>query len=122
MTLRYAWTLSALSLALGSGSGAAKAGPCADHIYDVQVAVGKRLNATAAQGGTAAESTGALLHHQPTPGSVAAAEARLGELPQDEIVAIEEDMERAQEADAAGDREKCDKALADAERRLGQQR
>ena len=61
-------------------SGPALAGPCADRIYRDQVAFDKRLDAAAAHGHAAAESTCAMLHHQPTPGSIAQAEAAAGDL------------------------------------------
>ena len=73
MAVRHAMALGAFSLALFSA--AAHAGPCTSQIYDADVAISKRLNAAAAAGKTAPETQGALLHHQPTPQSVARAEA-----------------------------------------------
>ena len=67
----------------------------------------------------ARESSAATEHRQPTPGSIAAAEARLGELSPEKIAAVNAAMTRARAADQAGDKSACDEALADAQRALG---
>src|SRR5215471_1927162 len=56
------------------------AGPCSAEIYSMEARVDARLQAKAADGPTLPESGEALLHRQPTPGSIAAAESRLGML------------------------------------------
>jgi hypothetical protein len=116
MAVRHALALGATALALLSGP--ALAGPCAERLYRDDLALGRKLNAAAARGRTAVETTGALLHHQPTPSSVAQAEAAVGDLSEAEAKAATEAMEEARKADVAGDKEACEKALDDFERIL----
>lgn len=97
----------------------AHAGPCTDALYQADVAINKRLDVAAAQGKSAAQSLGAQLHRQPTPGSIAAAEGKLGDLTDADVAAVQKDMDAARKADAAGDKAGCDKALADVRRILG---
>ena len=68
---------------------------------------------------TAPESTAAKTHHQPTPSSIAAAEAEHGQLSPEEFTAVNAAMAQALKADGAGDRSACEQALADAKRLLG---
>jgi hypothetical protein len=90
------------------------AGPCTKDIEN-------RLNATAAAGPTAKQSTGAQMHRQPTPGSIANAERKLGELSPGTIVTVKEAMDRAQKADAAGDESGCRKILEQIARSIGRE-
>jgi hypothetical protein len=99
-------------------SAPARAGPCTNQIYDTDLALGKRLNAAAAQGSDVTESTAAKLHRQPTPRSVANAEERAGDLTESQVTALTEDMDQARSADAAGNLTACQKALADVQRVL----
>jgi hypothetical protein len=93
------------------------AGPCSDEIDRMQIEVDARIEAIAAAGPTARESTAATLNRQPTPGSLAAAEEKLGDGPQtEEAVAA---LARAREAVRANDKSACEKALADARRAIG---
>jgi hypothetical protein len=117
MAVRHAMALGAFSLALFSA--AAHAGPCTSQIYDADVAISKRLNAAAAAGKTAPETQGALLHHQPTPQSVARAEAQVGDLSEAELKSLTEFMQEARRADEANDTAACQKALADIQQVLG---
>jgi hypothetical protein len=117
MIVRNGFAASLAALALGSTT--AHAGPCSTQIYNDDLAIGKRLGAAAAHGKTAPESQGALLHRQPTPLSVAGAEAKAGDLSEAEVKAITEFMDEARKADAVGDAAACQKAIADAERMLG---
>jgi hypothetical protein len=116
MAIRHAMALGAAALAVFSTT--AHAGPCASQIYDEDVAIGRRLDAAAARGKAAPESQGALLHHQPTPLSVAGAEEKAGDLSEAEVKALAAFMDEARKADVAGDVAACQKALADAERML----
>ncbi len=116
MAIRHAMALGAAALAVFSAT--AYAGPCAGQIYDENLAINKRLDAAAARGKAAPESQGALLHHQPTPLSVAGAEEKAGDLSETEVKALAEFMEEARKADSAGDIAACRKALADADRML----
>jgi hypothetical protein len=116
MAVRYVIWLSVAGLSLYSV--AAYAGPCTGQIYDADLAISKRLDAAAARGKAAPESQGALLHHQPTPLSVAGAEQKAGDLSESEVKAITAFMDEARKADAIGDAAACGKAIADAERML----
>jgi hypothetical protein len=95
------------------------AGPCTEEIYQTDMAIGKRLNATAAEGKTGAESSFATMHRQPTPTTVAGAEAKLGELPEADLRRIEIFMDEARKADVANNKADCEKALAEARKILG---
>ena len=55
------------------------AGPCLPEIDRMQARVDAMIAATAADGPAGRESTAALTHRQPTPSSIAAAEAKLRE-------------------------------------------
>ena len=115
-----------IPLAIASGAAAlvlwtatSHAGPCTDEIYQADVAIGKRLDAIAGQGRAAPESNFATMHRQPTPGTVARAEAQVGDLSDADLNAMTQDMEEARKADAANDQAGCEKALADVRRIVG---
>lgn len=94
------------------------AGPCTQEITQVQAQVDARVDAVAGAGPSGAESNAARLHRQPTPGSIAAAEQKLGEgKPEEAALAA---MARARAADAAGDKAGCDEALALARKAIAQ--
>ena len=78
-----------------------------------------KLDAKAGAGPGARETTAATMHRQPTPGSIAAAEERLGELSAQTAEAAARAMARARAADGAGDKSACERALADAQRAFG---
>jgi hypothetical protein len=75
-----------------------------------------KLEAQAAAGRSARESTAATLHRQPTPGSIAAAEVNLGGISPEKVQAVEALMARAREADRAGDQSACEQELAEVQR------
>ncbi len=113
-------------LAIASGAAAfalwtvaADAGPCADEIYQADLAIGKRLDAAAAAGRPAPESNFATMHRQPTPGTLAQAEQQAGDLSATDVQTMEQDMQAARKADAANDHAGCEKALDDVRRILG---
>ena len=56
------------------------AGPCSQVIDQMQAKIDARLEAAADVGRSAPESSAATMHRQPTPGSIAAGEGKLGEL------------------------------------------
>jgi hypothetical protein len=114
MTIRRLPALSAAMLTLSMQPG--YAGPCSSQIDRVQAAVDAKIEATAAAGRSAPESTSALLNHQPTPDSIAAAERKLGE--GSRVQAALGALARARDADLADDRSACERALADAQRAL----
>jgi hypothetical protein len=63
--------------------------------------------------------TSALLHRQPTPGSIAAAERQLGEVSPLKVEVVDAAMASARKADLAGDKRACEQALAEVQRELG---
>ena len=95
----------------------AYAGPCSDKIGQMQSRIDAAVEQTAAAGGTARERTGRT-HVQPTPRSIAEAEAKLGEVTAQQMDAVREAIVRARAADSAGDKAACEQALVDAERAL----
>ena len=93
----------------------ALAGPCTERIDQANVAVEKLLDAAAANAKPAAESTFATMHRQPTPGTVASAEQKSGNLSEAQVEAITEKLDAARDADNKGDGAGCEKALNEAE-------
>jgi hypothetical protein len=87
------------------------AGPCSAQIDAVQAQVDARATAIAGAG------TAALLHREPTPGSIARAEESLGEGAS--ITKALSALERAREADRGGNEGNCEQALAEARRAIG---
>ena len=117
MILRRLLVLSAVALAMSPVAGCAD--PCSHDIDLMQSRVDARLEAKAAAGPSARESTAATMHRQPTPGSIAAAEGKLGEVSSDQVKAIEVAMARARKADLANDKSPCEQALAEVQRAIG---
>jgi len=75
------WPILPLTAAALAGSSVlAYAGVCSDAVASMQAHVDARLDAIAGSGRAGVESGAALIHRQPTPSSVAAAEEKLGEL------------------------------------------
>ena len=96
------------------------AGPCLQQIEAFQIEIDARLNAAAAAGPAGTESTAATMHHQPTPQSIAAAEAKLGDISPEKAKEVGEAVKLARKADQAGDRSSCEKALAKAKKVIGE--
>jgi hypothetical protein len=96
------------------------AGPCSADIDATQRRIDAKLEAAAARGRTAAESTAATAHRQPTPDSIAAAEARLGDVSDQFVHVVEEDMARARHDDADGNEAGCTEALNKVHKELGE--
>jgi hypothetical protein len=94
------------------------AGPCSKQIEEFQIQIDAKLNAAAANGPAADETTAATDHRQPTPKSIAAAEVKLGDVSQKVVRAVADALASARKADLAGDRTGCDRALAAAQRAL----
>jgi hypothetical protein len=94
------------------------AGPCTQQIDATQSRIDARLEAKAAGGPSAQESVNATMNRQPTPASIAAAEAKLHELSPRRISAVKKAMVQARAADAAGDMKACQRALAKVRRVL----
>jgi hypothetical protein len=101
-----------ITLGVIGGGVAAQAGPCANQISQVEQAI-RSAQIKSGAGGvgagepSAAQSVGAQLHHQPTPGSVQSAERMA-------IADGDAALERARKADAEGNVAACTRALAEA--------
>jgi hypothetical protein len=99
------------SAALLGGAGAAYSGPCTAQIAHLEQQI--NLAAAGPAGGpTAPQSLGAQLHHQPTPRDVRHAEEVAN-------TAADAALERARQADAAGNADDCNEALRQARRLYG---
>jgi hypothetical protein len=90
------------------GTASAHAGPCSNAIAQFEQAVRQAANNPSA-GPTARQSVDAQLDRQPTPGSVAGAEARAQ-------ATFEVALARAKRLDARGNRAGCTRALRAAKR------
>ena len=117
MTVRQLLVISPFALSLVALP--CQAGPCSKDLERIQLLADARLNAIAAAGPTADQSTAAQLHRQPTPRSMAEAEQKLGELSPVAIEKVRDALTRARSADAAGDTVGCQQALAEVEREIG---
>ena len=114
------WRLLGLSAAaLAASTIVCFAGPCLPEIERMQARLNARLESAAGAGLSAPQSSDALLHHQPTPGSIARAEIQLGELSPEKAKVIREAMARARAADQTGDEAACEQALAEVQRTIG---
>ena len=111
-----AWTAAAFAASLSPGH----AGPCTQQIDQMQARIDAKLEARAAAGPTARETVGAMTRRQPTPGSIAAAEEKLGGLEPGTVALVQQAMARARAADGAGDKSACEQALAEIQRAIGQ--
>jgi len=96
------------------------AGPCTSAIDQLQSQIDARLAAKAGAGGFASEAPSATMHHQPTPGSIANAETKLGELSPAVLDKARDAMARARAADAAGDANGCQSAVTELQKMLAQ--
>jgi hypothetical protein len=88
----------------------AHAGPCSDAIDRVQAQVDATIDQRADAGPWLRESNSALLNHQPTPRSIAAAEAAAGRGRKQEAALAA--LGRARDADFRGDATQCHHELA----------
>lgn len=104
---------SALFFSLLIPAGPALGGPCTAQIDAAQARVDEKIAAQAGSGPTGPESRDAKLHHQPTPRSMAEAEAKLGE--GTGMIDAVNSLNEAREADRSGDAARCKQALAKVE-------
>ena len=116
MTMRAVLAFLALAAALCPAP--SRAGPCAEEIYQADVAINKKLDAIAARGKSGDESAFATSHHQPTPATVAGAEESLGDISESDVSAVRAFMQEARKADERGDKPACEKALSEARKIL----
>ena len=117
MTVRQLLVISPFALSLLTLP--CQAGPCSKDIERIQVLIDTKLNAVAAAGPSAEQSSEAQMHRQPTPRSMAEAESKLGELSPSTIAKVRAAMVRAHNADIAGDADGCNKALAEVRDQIG---
>jgi hypothetical protein len=82
----------------------------------MQARIDSALEARAAGGPAAKEGAFAGMSKQPTPGSMASAEEKLGELSPQIVDAVRRAMAKARAADSAGDSSACASALAEVQR------
>jgi hypothetical protein len=113
MPLARALIVSAATLVISTSFG--QAGPCLPAVARVQADVDAYLEARAGAGRLAEESTRALMHRQPTPATIAAAEAAVGDLNAATAENVTQAMTRARHFDRAGETSACEQALGDAE-------
>lgn len=106
----------AAALLLGTAP-AAFAAPCSESIKQAQAALDSYLDALAAAGPSAPESTDALLNHEPSPSSIARAEAALGDGDEPEIA--QEALDRARAAEMNGNAAACEVQVARARVAIG---
>jgi hypothetical protein len=98
---------------------AAEASPCGEKIAALQA----RFSASPAAAdpaiaGTETESVDAKLHHQPTAGSVATAEASADSEAARRSAHFQIEIEQAQAADDSGDARSCEEAVVEAQKAL----
>ena len=109
--------LTVLSLATILWAQPGFAGPCTSEIDQAQAVIDKRLESIAATGATGTQTDAAQLHRQPTPGSIAAAEQKLGEGTSVEPAMAA--LAQARRADERDDSTGCNAAMMDVRRLLG---
>jgi hypothetical protein len=107
-----------VAIVLATSISASFASPCSQEIDRVQAKFDAILEAQAGAGPSARESAAATMHRQPTPGSIATAESKLGEVSPEKVQAVEALLTRAREADRVGDQSACEQALAEVRRVL----
>ena len=117
MTMRQLLVTGTSLLSLSALS--CQAGPCTDDIDRTISHLDARLAAKVAAGPTAKQSTKAQLHHQPTPGSKIKAAVELGDLSQETVDKVRAALDRARQADKAGEMAACERALADVHKAIG---
>jgi hypothetical protein len=103
---------------LAAATPAVGADSCNGDIVRVVIRINAELAAIESKGPVVPQSSAARLHHQPTPGSIAAAESRAGVLPARSVKAVEAGLARARKAARSGDQGACEQALAQVQRLL----
>jgi GTP cyclohydrolase FolE2 len=118
--MRIRQSLMACGAALTVSISVSYAGPCSQEIVRFRAVIDAKQHSNAAAGLSAPESTAATTHRQPTQRSIGAAESQLGEVSPEKLQAVLSAVDRANEADRAGDQIACEEALADAWRAFSQ--
>ena len=118
--MKIATMLALSTVTFAASISATLAGPCSADIDAMMVQIDTALNASAAASrGAQQQSTVAGRHVQPTPNSMATAEARVGGMSPETIEQVRVAMARARAADAAGDNVACKEALAEVQGVIG---
>jgi hypothetical protein len=108
------------SAAITASISASWAGGCSVEIDAMVGRINAVLEASAGAGSTAKEqAVVAGRHVQPTPRSMAAAEAKLGEISPETLELVMQAMARARAADSVGDNVACKEALGEVQRAIG---
>jgi len=94
------------------------AGPCTVLVDRTEAEFNAELDRAATRGPSAAESSAALMHRQPTPSSIAEEESKLGDIKQSTIDDIKSALTRARDADRNGNPDECERALNDIKSKL----
>ena len=114
------WILAALGAALLAAPAAAS--PCGDRIAELEKRFGDNTPAVEAAKpdlkGSAPETTGAMLHHQPTAGSVAGAQASADSPDAVRAAKFQVAIEQARAADHSGDAKECEASANEAQKQL----
>ena len=118
--MKIATMLALSAVTFAASISATLAGPCSADIDAMMARIDTALNARAAAGpGAQQQSTVGGRHVQPTPQSMAGAEAKVGGISPEAFHQARDAMARARAADAAGDDVACEAALAEAQRMIG---
>jgi hypothetical protein len=109
------WILVLCVAATTLSTSPSKAGPCTREIDREWIEVGAKIQARIGAGRSYIQGTVGLLHHQPTPSSIAAAEEKVGDMwvPLETAVTA---LARAREADRVNNEGACKEALIAAQR------
>lgn len=105
--VRNVWAMGVMTLCLLTVP--CQAGPCTKDIERMDDRISAWLDKVAASEPEKRQSLGAQEHRQPTPRSIAEAEG----VPSARIARARDAMERARQADSAGNKADCEKALAE---------
>lgn len=108
------------AIALVSSMSNSYADPCSQAIARFRAEIDAKQHSNAAAGSSAPESAAATTHRQPTQRSIGAAESQLGEVSPEKLQEVMAAVDRAGEADRAGDQFACEEALANARRVFSQ--
>src|SRR5258708_376299 len=116
MSIYYRCALIAAPIVLSTVS--SYAGPCSPEIDRMQSSVDAISVVMAATGPPGRQTTAAMTHRQPTPSSIAEAEAKLAEEARAKRAMAA--LAQARAADHAGDNNACQRALTDVRREIDQ--
>jgi hypothetical protein len=118
--MKIARMLALSAVVFAASISASLAGPCTAEIEAMVIRIDTALKAKVAAGPSAQQqAVTAGRHVQPTPGSVATTEEKLGVISPENVEQVRSAMARARAADEAGDNIACKEALAEVQRTIG---